>query len=52
MRIAALIATRGKPQNVIGIIESMRMLSTGDHEIEFLVACDEDDPMNTARLIT
>ena len=43
MKLAALIATRGKPQNVVGIIESMRMLSTGEHEIEFLVACDEDD---------
>ena len=43
MKLAALIATRGKPQNVIGIIESMRLLSTGDHEIEFLVACDDDD---------
>ena len=47
MKIAALIATRGRPQQVVGIIESMRMLSTGDHEIEFLVACDEDDPAST-----
>ena len=51
MKIAALIATRGKPQQVIGIIESMRMLSTGDHEIEFLVACDEDDPLNSVEFL-
>jgi hypothetical protein len=44
MKIAALIVTRGKPRQVVGIIESMRMLATGDHELEFLVACDDDDP--------
>jgi hypothetical protein len=44
MKIAALIVTRGKPQQVVGIIESMRMLATGDHELEFLVACDDDVP--------
>ena len=43
MKIAALIATRGRPQQVVGIIESMRMLATGEHELEFLVACDDDD---------
>jgi len=43
MRIAALIATRGKPQQVVGLIESMRTLATGEHELEFLVACDDDD---------
>lgn len=43
MKIAAIIATRGKPRNVIGIIESLRMLSTGENMLEFVVACDEDD---------
>ena len=51
MKIAALIATRGRPQHVVGIIESMRMLSTGEHEIEFLVACDEDDPADTRKFL-
>ena len=43
MKIAALIVTRGRPQQVVGLIESMRTLATGDHELEFLVACDDDD---------
>jgi len=47
MKIAALITTRGKPQQVVGIIESMRMLSTGENELEFLVACDDDDSRTT-----
>ena len=46
MKIAALIATRTKPQNVVAIIESMRLLATGDHELEFLVAVDDDDSTN------
>lgn len=44
MKIATIIATRGKPQQVIGVIESMRMLASGENELEFIVACDDDDP--------
>lgn len=47
MKIATIIATRGKPQQVIGVIESMRMLASGENELEFIVACDDDDPAHS-----
>ena len=43
MRIAVIIATRGRPQRAGGVIECARNLLSGRHEVEFIVALDGDD---------
>jgi hypothetical protein len=52
VKIAAIIATRGRPHQAVGVIESMRLLATGDNELEFIVACDEDDQDTRSFLIS
>lgn len=43
MKFACVIATRGRPHQAIGVIEATRLMASGEHEIEFIVACDADD---------
>lgn len=43
MRIAVIVATRGRPQRAGGVIECARNLLSGLHEVEFVVALDDDD---------
>lgn len=48
MKIAAIIATRGRPAKALGAIEALRLTSSGKHDLEVIVACDDDDPADTA----
>ncbi len=43
MRIAAIVATRNRPQKAGGVVECARDLLSGQHEVEFIVAHDADD---------
>ena len=43
MKFAVVVATRGHPEKVATVIGSARMLASGQHDIEFLVAHDDDD---------
>lgn len=43
MKIAVIVATRGRPQRAGGVIECARNLLSGRHEVEFIVALDGDD---------
>lgn len=43
MKIACVMATRGNPQRAAAVIECANALSSGKHEIEWIVGCDEDD---------
>ncbi len=43
MKIAVIVATRGRPQKAGGVIECARDLLSGRHEVEFIVAADADD---------
>ena len=45
MKFAIIIATRGHPERVATVIGSARMLASGQHDLEFLVACDDDDKL-------
>lgn len=44
MRFGIIVATRGRPQQAAAVLESARMLASGDHEVRCILACDEDDP--------
>lgn len=44
MRIGVILATRGRPRQALGVIEAMRLMASGEHGVEFLLACDSDDP--------
>lgn len=43
MKIAVIVATRGRPQKAGGVIECARDLLSGRHDVEFIVAHDDDD---------
>ncbi len=43
MKIAAIVATRGRPQKAGGVVECARDLLSGQHNVEFIVAHDADD---------
>src|SRR5882672_5181381 len=45
MKFACIIATRGHPERVAAVIGSARMLASGQHDLEFLIACDDDDKL-------
>lgn len=48
MRFALVIVTRGNPQRAAAVLELARYLSSGSHEVEYIVSCDDDDPADTA----
>lgn len=48
MKFGVIIATRGRPERVATVIGSARMLASGQHDLEFLVACDDDDQLTPA----
>lgn len=43
MKIAVIIATRGRPQKAGGVVECARDLLSGHHDVQFIVAHDADD---------
>ncbi|MDO8534607.1 MAG: hypothetical protein Q7S17_07695 [Xanthobacteraceae bacterium] len=48
MRIAVPIISRGHPLRLVGVIEAMAALSSGEHDIVFGVRWDDDDPLTGA----
>lgn len=43
MRIATIVTTRGRPLRAGGVIECARNFLSGRHDVEFIVALDDDD---------
>ena len=48
MKITAIIATRGRPAKALAAIEALQLTASGKHDLEVVVACDDDDPADTA----
>ena len=48
MNIVVILATRGRPRQALGVIEAMRLMQSGQHKVRVILACDEDDPADTA----
>lgn len=44
MKLAFMMVTRGNPKRAAAIMECAQSLSSGRHEIQFIVGCDNDDP--------
>ncbi len=42
--ISVVITTRGRPRQVLGVIEAARMMACQPGNLEFVIGCDEDDP--------
>lgn len=47
MKIAVIVATRGRPQRAGGVVECARNLLSGRHDVEFIMALDADDRLST-----
>jgi tetratricopeptide (TPR) repeat protein len=47
-KIGVIVATRGRPAQAATVIESARWMASGKHHIEYVVACDDDDPADSA----
>jgi hypothetical protein len=43
MKIAFMLATRGHPRRAAAVIEVAKALASGQHEIQYIVGCDDDD---------
>lgn len=43
MKFAFLMVTRGNPSRAGAVIECAKSLSSGKHEIEYVIGCDRDD---------
>lgn len=48
MNLSIILATRGRPRQALGVIEAMRIMASGQHKLSFKIACDDDDPADTA----
>ena len=48
MNLTIILATRGRPAQASAVIESARLISSGRHALRYIVACDVDDPEDTA----
>lgn len=48
MKFCCIVATRGRPRQALGVIEAIRLMASGEHEVQFILACDDDDPADTA----
>ena len=48
MKIAAILATRGRPENAKTMLDVARMLASGKHDIEYIVSIDDDDEASLA----
>lgn len=46
--IAVILATRGRPRQALGVIEAMRLMQSSQHKVRIILACDDDDPADTA----
>ena len=43
MRFSVIIASRGKPEQVRTVAGACLMMASGEHEVEIVISCDEDD---------
>ena len=48
MKIAAILATRGRPAQAKTMLDVARMLASGKHDIEYIVSIDDDDAASVA----
>jgi glycosyltransferase involved in cell wall biosynthesis len=48
MNLSVIIATRGRPAQAATVIDALRLMSSGLHAVSYMVACDDDDPEDTA----
>ena len=48
MKLDVLIPSRGRAQSLQAVLVSMDALSTGEHDVRYVVLCDEDDPAGTS----
>ena len=46
--IAVILASRGRPKRALGAILAMQVLASGEHDVRYILACDDDDPADTA----
>lgn len=44
MRFSVIIATRGKPEQARTVAGACLMMASGEHEVEIVISCDDDDP--------
>lgn len=45
MKIAVAIMSRGRPLSLIGVVQALHALSSGQNDVAYRVGCDDDDPM-------
>jgi glycosyltransferase involved in cell wall biosynthesis len=43
LKFCVAIATRGNPKRAAAVLECAKSLSSGEHDIEFVIGCDADD---------
>lgn len=43
MRFDLIIGTRGNPRRAAAVVETARALASGNHDVAFVVSCDDDD---------
>lgn len=48
MKITTIIATRGRPTKALAAIEALKVTASWANQLEVVVACDDDDPADTA----
>lgn len=48
MKFALILASRGRPRRAAAVLECARLMASGKHEVEYVIACDDDDPADTA----
>ncbi len=50
MKFACVMVTRGRPETALAAIEIAKSLSSGKHELNFIVCCDDDDKETQEKL--
>lgn len=48
MRFRVVIASRGRPHRAASVLECIKTFASGVHPVDYVVACDDDDPADTA----
>ncbi len=48
MNILVIIPSRGRPRQLSALLTSLKLSQSEKHQIEYLVACDDDDPDTVA----
>jgi hypothetical protein len=45
VKIAVVCMSRGNPEGMVSTISNLRALESGNHQVDYYVACDSDDPL-------